>query len=656
MTELKAFVGHSFLKEDEEVVRAFLDFFNNVKEMRIGFDWENAKPAEPKTLAEKVKELTIGKNVFIGICTKRECVLEPDKLERVKFRKGTLKARNQDLVWKTSDWLIQEIGLCIGRNMQIILIVEDEMRRPGGLQGDLEYITFNRNFPEKSFGKILEMLTALIPKAIAQTAPAGSVPKPEKKEKREIEQTLDWLEPKEDWTRRNFEIALFHMIGAEDKEGEQKITSAYLSSPEGQKEENKISWESFHEYIRIVIGKKGSLEKLEDLAQIHPKNSEILGYLAKAFLEYEEHEKAGTKFLAAGRQEKDGRRKIAWLSDAAIAFARAGNAQNKCLAIEEMKISTRDVGDDEIVVVDTLRQIAEIEKDNEIYLACTERLLDLRPDDNDIRFKIAYKYSEIGRENLALFHYTKIPYRQRSSATWNNIGVANTSLSLNSNAVDAYRKSEELGETLAMSNLANKYIAAGFLREAGEICARATKIENYDKEVGNAISRIKEVIESERGKQEEILKGTKGFREFYRDFGRACSRISPSSQRGTWEGPRFKLEIEIKDGQLTAEGSYEVRSLASLASAMAGWKESLQAPAVTRTFIRYDGVLTGLAVKCRVAVEGDQKALSSKTLLTAIPELKEALMIVSDDLNEIRVYEKDASETQKFYLLKRIES
>jgi hypothetical protein len=373
MNQLKAFVGHSFVKEDEEVVRAFLDFFNHVKEMGIGFDWENAKPAEPKTLAEKVKELTREKNVFIGICTKRECVVEPDKLEKAKFRRDTLKARPQDLVWKTSDWLIQEIGLCIGRDMQIILIVEEEMRRPGGLQGDLEYITFNRNFPEKSFSKILEMITALIPKAIAQTAPAESVPKAEKKEQPKKEETSDWLEPKEGWTRRRFEIALMHMIGTGDKEGEEKITAAYLSSPEGQKEENKISWEAVHEYIKIVTGKRGSLKTLENLAQAHPQNSEILGYLAKAFQEYQEHEKAGTRFLTAGRQEKDGKRKVAWLSDAAIAFARAGNTENKYLAIEEMKISAEDVGDNEIVVVDTLRQIAEIEKDKEIYLlnSCT---------------------------------------------------------------------------------------------------------------------------------------------------------------------------------------------------------------------------------------------------------------------------------------------
>ena len=49
--------------------------------------------------------------------------------------------------------------------MALILLVEDDVRTPGGLQGDLEYIQFSRQSPEKSFGKILEMIKALLPKA-----------------------------------------------------------------------------------------------------------------------------------------------------------------------------------------------------------------------------------------------------------------------------------------------------------------------------------------------------------------------------------------------------------------------------------------------------------------------------------------------------------
>ena len=42
MSEIKAFVGHSFTDDDKDVVRQFLEFFDRVKDMGIGFSWEHA--------------------------------------------------------------------------------------------------------------------------------------------------------------------------------------------------------------------------------------------------------------------------------------------------------------------------------------------------------------------------------------------------------------------------------------------------------------------------------------------------------------------------------------------------------------------------------------------------------------------------------------
>lgn len=75
---------------------------------------------------------------------------------------------------------------------------------------------------------------------------------------------------------------------------------------------------------------------------------------------------------------------------------------------------------------------------------------------------------------------------------------------LASKAVDAYRMAEERAETLAMSNLAQKFINAGFLKEAEEICDRAMKVKDYDKNVPSAISRIKGLPEVEEKKAKEI--------------------------------------------------------------------------------------------------------------------------------------------------------
>ena len=65
-----------------------------------------------------------------------------------------------------------------------------------------------------------------------------------------------------------------------------------------------------------------------------------------------------------------------------------------------------------------------MEKRDEILTGTMERLLDLDPADIDIRFALAYKYSEQGSHDLAAMHYARILYAERTAGTWNNLGVA----------------------------------------------------------------------------------------------------------------------------------------------------------------------------------------------------------------------------------------
>ncbi|MBI2358551.1 MAG: hypothetical protein HYV04_06535 [Deltaproteobacteria bacterium] len=101
---------------------------------------------------------------------------------------------------------------------------------------------------------------------------------------------------------------------------------------------------------------------------------------------------------------------------------------------------------------------------------------------------------------LSLHHYLKIPYQERTAITWNNLGVQFDRFDLAGKSVEAYRTAENLGETLAMSNLARKLLKAGFLKEAQEICNRALQVENYDKNVGYTIQNIKGAPEEEDNK------------------------------------------------------------------------------------------------------------------------------------------------------------
>jgi hypothetical protein len=179
MAELRAFVGHSFSEVDANIVRTFLDHFRTLEKNKdIGFTWEHAEEAEARLLSTKVLAKIEGKNVFIGICTRKEYAIDDSRLKRI-WKNVFGKLAN--FQWKTSDWIIQEIGVAVGRKMSIVLFLEDGVRNPGGLYGDMEYIRFSRERPKDCFDKFFEMLTALKPKTGSSTAVEAKPAEAEKK-------------------------------------------------------------------------------------------------------------------------------------------------------------------------------------------------------------------------------------------------------------------------------------------------------------------------------------------------------------------------------------------------------------------------------------------------------------------------------------------
>ncbi len=92
MARLKAFVGHSFNEEDEDVIRTFLKHFDSLKD--IGFEWEHAERAEAKELAVKVREKMEGKNLFIGIFTRKNKQIYPPLLKTCLLNRKYVKAPN----------------------------------------------------------------------------------------------------------------------------------------------------------------------------------------------------------------------------------------------------------------------------------------------------------------------------------------------------------------------------------------------------------------------------------------------------------------------------------------------------------------------------------------------------------------------------------
>jgi tetratricopeptide (TPR) repeat protein len=653
MTPIQAFVGHSFTEDDEIVVGKFLRYLDQISELHPNFTWVHAKPAEPRIVDAKVLSLLDSKNLFIAICTKKERVITESALKSIPFSR--LIAKEEDFGWKTSDWIIQEIGLAIGRRLNVIILVEQGLRTPGSLQGNLERIEFEREAPEKAFGKLLEMISALSPKATkgALGEPESQSSRPEERNAEQVPEGDNWATSKPGWKRQDYEIAFMYSVVIGDAEKAQSISDQYLATELGAQGQNPTTWNAFKIYIDLVFGKSGSLSCLTKLANENPGVWEISDYLARVYLQYEEYGNAALTLERAAGVAGDIHKQLELLGEAACAHQKNDEVQASIALLSQMRTKCAGSIECEADVLQAMRKLAEITKDDEVIIGTMERQLELNPADTDTRFALAYKYSEQGNDALAAMHYTRISYSERIAVTWNNLGVAFDRMNLQAKSVIAYRKAEKMGETLAMSNLANKLIGSGFLPEAQEICNKAIMLKDVHKNVGSTLSRIKEIPEEEDKIEAEAFEKARQISEFYKEFGRAVAIPTPETLSTHWKGPDCVLNVTLGEAVFTATGIYERSSGGALLDlTIFGGINSNTKSTKERYRIEYKGTVRGQAIVANVVRELDSKQTKAPSLLGVLDDHVTVLLLLREDGSEILAFEKSKAGAPRFYIFK----
>jgi len=117
--ETTAFVAHSFAPEDKEIVDLISQFLT-----KLGLKCDSGRRPEPKGISEKVRERILGAELFVGIFTRRN--------------------QNPDGTFSTSAWTVEEKAAAITAGKRLLLFVEEGVSEFGGLQGDYEFIRFDR--------------------------------------------------------------------------------------------------------------------------------------------------------------------------------------------------------------------------------------------------------------------------------------------------------------------------------------------------------------------------------------------------------------------------------------------------------------------------------------------------------------------------------
>src|SRR5713101_536165 len=555
MAEIKAFIAHSFNLEDKELIQLFVDHFNSLESSFPGFSWDHAQEAEPASVSGKVLTKIEGKNVFIGICTRSEYAIPPNAAFRIPFLK-LVGLKNINIQWKTSDWIIQEIGLAVGRGMKVIIFLEEGVRRPGGLFGDIEYIPFSRANPHASFDKLLQMLGTLAPKETMVTSVADAKSSISDKSK-ETEEPEENIEPQPDWDQARYDSAAFHAIALMRNAGSfDTIDTAYRASPFGKGTALTI-WEARIEFLRRLGHQKSDFEKIKKAAHDNPTNSQLLFFMANGYREFGEHQAAARAFEdAAANAEKDSD-KLRYLASAASEYAQTGQRNRSNEIVERLKHAVADKPELKYTLLSEFQYVAGVEKNDDLQLAVMEQIVECRPGDTSVRFALAFKHSEVGNSDMALYHYLKIPVFERDAITWNNLGVAYGNFEMPIKATAAFRVSANQNETLAMCNLGFKLLHSGFSVEAQIEADRAFSIKPHHKSVPELLKRLNEKQGDEENKLKETLERTKVKAAFYRRVGEGVLMTTAQTIASTWNSPEGTLEGKMDGAFMRIFGANE---------------------------------------------------------------------------------------------------
>jgi len=310
----------------------------------------------------------------------------------------------------------------------------------------------------------------------------------------------------------------------------------------------KLYNEAFYSFLRYeFVCDTSALPRLYELS----KNEKITGYtnwlIGLCQEKASQFDKAAQAYkISAQLATVEGARAQHFVSVAKSLF-KAGKQGE---AFEELISELQSVSGMGAVatVYEGLASLYELAGDNELQALALEKALELKPNDTNLRFKTAYSYSkEKGFNALSLQHYqTLLEFESDNADALNNLAVQHENLKMPLTAVDYYKKSADLDETLAMANLALRLLNAGFEKEAREIISRAQEKGDVDPNVATAFSSISSRRAEEEKTTEASLKLARDIQNFQLSFAEAYfKKADCPNLAGKWKFADTVVEVEI---------------------------------------------------------------------------------------------------------------
>ena len=643
---MKAFVGHSFNDKDKEIVREIIEHIES-----LNVKCETGDRSQHGLVSEKIKKRILNNDIFVGIFTCDEKIL----LENGQSSKEDF--------YTTSNWVIQESGFAIAENKKLIFLVENGVHKLPELQGDQEYIPFSRDLLKKAFTKINNMVLSMRNKT-SKEIQIETGEKLENIEKSELELEKDKIQKTNqgETKEKKVEVLIKLFKAMEEKEDYKEAQKIYKEEYKKHLQGDEvIEWWAIVLRKSILLGDPDAFGKLKILASKNKSSVEVIEQFGLAYEQMDEYPKAINKYSEArillDKTKKEDIERI-------VEFYKR---ESLCLTSDDkyeeaIKLLTNLLYDEcykeyKAKILAGLAGLAKEKEDIEKFLIYAEGSLNIDPNNTDLRFDLAYRYSKKENNEISLLHYKKLIKAANSPMGLNNLGVQYDILKIPAKSINSFLKSEENKETLAMANIAGKYLNEGFIEDAKREIKKAHELYGEGIEIhgniGIAQNRIEEILEKEKKKEKLILEKAEKERKFRVKYSEAfyCEvDLDKEKIDGVWSTPWGEIKIIFDKEKKSFTGSGEKKLppdkfLTTLIKNQTGSNIDFS----TRRSINIQGNITKLSGRYEIIIEEKDEYSGGASYGEKKSYKITGYMVINKDVNKIDVMEKKNGEDFKIY-------
>lgn len=348
--------------------------------------------------------------------------------------------------------------------------------------------------------------------------------------------------------------ALVDKKSKEADEGFAKLQAAEVDS------EKRLSNEAIYLFFRYqYLADVDSIGKLEKLSNDQRIAGDAFFWLAKCY----EYSGNYAKAIETLKKSLNGEPKYKGYHFAlgARCYVKLGQFQD---AIDFLTSALPKVKTNEVLakIYESLAEAHDAAGDKVMRAIALQKALQYAPESSDMLFSAAYAQGDVGMPYLSLVNYnTLLRFQPKHAFALNNLGAECSRLKMPIKAVSLYAQAAELKETLAMSNLANKYLDEGFEKEATDILERAMKEKSPNKNVGQSWMILEDKRENEKELWKKSINTGTHDRQFFWDFAEARYDVAakPNAFVGNWISPKGNT-IALVQNESALNGKYESES------------------------------------------------------------------------------------------------